>query len=67
MINKIKSFFSVKKNSTNNLRIVDVRKPIVTVWLMLCGMSVEDENLIATDIIVFIKEIQCLCMSFYRF
>ena len=41
MVNKIKNCFTVKKNSTNNLRV----------WLMLYGVGVEDENLIVNSVI----------------
>ena len=30
MINKVKSFFLGQEKSTNNLRVVDGRKPVIT-------------------------------------
>ena len=51
MINKIKSFFRSRKTAPTTSELLMAESQLHTVWLMLCGMSVENENLTVTGII----------------
>ena len=52
MINKIKTYFRSRKTAPTTSELLMAESQLShTVWLMLCGMSVEDENLTVTGII----------------